>query len=349
MTPARFTDSQLAACKAALADVTNAAVALRSTGRELIGLCPFHDEKTASFTVNVRDGFYHCFGCGAHGDAIDFVMEVHGLDFAGAVARIAGNGQAKPQRRPGRLGGQQRERANSDRGDGPGRAGGQSDVERRRARAAEIWRGAQPADGTVVETYLRSRGITLDPLPPTLRYHPNLEYWEAGKPSGTWWPVMVAYVQAGNGHFAGIHRTYLTGVGTKAPVAKAKQMLGPLKGGAVRFGPVTERLAAGEGIETSLSIDQALRAEAEAGFVSVWAALSAPGIRFIQIPSDVRELVLLPDHDRECETPGPMYGQAAGEAAAHDAAQRLMGEGRLVRIVAPAEEGADYNDVLVGA
>lgn len=50
-------------------------VALTRRGREHIGLCSFHQEKTASFTINEKKGFFHCFGCGAHGTAIDFVMQ----------------------------------------------------------------------------------------------------------------------------------------------------------------------------------------------------------------------------------------------------------------------------------
>ena len=58
-----------------LSDLVGRRVALKRAGREFTGLCPFHNEKTPSFTVNDRKGFFHCFGCGAHGDAIGFVME----------------------------------------------------------------------------------------------------------------------------------------------------------------------------------------------------------------------------------------------------------------------------------
>jgi DNA primase len=53
------------------------------------GLCPFHQEKTPSFTVTESRGTYHCFGCGAHGNGIDFLMAMEGLDFASAVRRAA--------------------------------------------------------------------------------------------------------------------------------------------------------------------------------------------------------------------------------------------------------------------
>ncbi|MGH9182824.1 MAG: DNA primase [Acidimicrobiales bacterium] len=65
-------------------------VALRRSGSRWVGLCPFHAERTASFSVNGDLGFYYCFGCGAKGDAITFVREVHHLDFVAAVGWLAG-------------------------------------------------------------------------------------------------------------------------------------------------------------------------------------------------------------------------------------------------------------------
>jgi DNA primase len=64
-------------------------VRLTRRGREHLGLCPFHQEKTPSFTVSEAKGFYHCFGCGQHGNAIDFIMAIEGLEFAPAIARLA--------------------------------------------------------------------------------------------------------------------------------------------------------------------------------------------------------------------------------------------------------------------
>ncbi|WP_026261490.1 DNA primase [Kiloniella laminariae] len=64
-------------------------VKLIKRGREFSGLCPFHNEKSPSFTVNDDKGFYHCFGCGAHGDVITFVTETEGLTFPESVERLA--------------------------------------------------------------------------------------------------------------------------------------------------------------------------------------------------------------------------------------------------------------------
>ncbi len=75
--------------RAGLADVISRRVKLTRKGREHLGLCPFHKEKTPSFTVNEEKGFYHCFGCGAHGSVFDFVMETDGLSFPEAVEKLA--------------------------------------------------------------------------------------------------------------------------------------------------------------------------------------------------------------------------------------------------------------------
>ncbi|WGF86516.1 DNA primase [Marinivivus vitaminiproducens] len=72
-----------------IADVVGRFVRLTRRGREHVGLCPFHKEKTPSFTVAGDKGFFHCFGCGASGNAIDFVMKLEGLEFRDAVLRLA--------------------------------------------------------------------------------------------------------------------------------------------------------------------------------------------------------------------------------------------------------------------
>ncbi len=84
-------DPELEAFKARLplADIVGRYVRLRRRGRELVGLCPFHREKTPSFTVAEDKGFYHCFGCGAHGNAIDFLMAIENLPFRDALERLS--------------------------------------------------------------------------------------------------------------------------------------------------------------------------------------------------------------------------------------------------------------------
>jgi DNA primase len=84
-----------------LADLVGRRVRLVRKGREYGGLCPFHNEKTPSFYVVEDKGFFHCFGCGAHGDAIGYVMRAESLDFIEAVERLAGEaGLQVPQQTP---------------------------------------------------------------------------------------------------------------------------------------------------------------------------------------------------------------------------------------------------------
>src|SRR3954462_5531094 len=73
-----------------LSAVIAPSVKLIRAGREWKACCPFHNEKTPSFTVNDDKGFYHCFGCGAHGDAIRFLTDNGGLPFMDAVKELAG-------------------------------------------------------------------------------------------------------------------------------------------------------------------------------------------------------------------------------------------------------------------
>src|SRR5918996_142542 len=87
--------------RVALADLIGRRVRLVRRGREHSGLCPFHNEKTPSFYVVEDKGFFHCFGCGAHGDAIGYVMRAEHLDFIEAVERLAAEaGLQVPQQTP---------------------------------------------------------------------------------------------------------------------------------------------------------------------------------------------------------------------------------------------------------
>ena len=197
------------------------------------------------------------------------------------------------------------------------------DAKRTRA-ALAIWQSAKPGQATPIETYLVSRGIQL-PAPDSLRFHAGLKH-----PSGGCWPVMVALVTNGrDGTPIAIHRTYLArDGGGKAPVDPQKMMFGPCRGGAVRLAEPGEVLMVGEGVETCLAAVQATGNPA-------WAALSTSGLRSLDLPKDVRDVIVLAD------------GDEAGEAAARDCALRWKREGRRVRIARPPQ-GLDFNDMLLG-
>ena len=84
-----------------IVDVVQRYVQLKKGGANYLGLCPFHGEKTPSFTVSPSKQFYHCFGCGAHGNAIGFQMEYGGMGYVGAIKDLAASaGMQVPELRP---------------------------------------------------------------------------------------------------------------------------------------------------------------------------------------------------------------------------------------------------------
>lgn len=86
--PQRFIDDLLG--RVDVVEVVGERVQLKKAGRNYAGLCPFHQEKSPSFTVSADKQFYHCFGCGAHGNALRFLMEYDKLPFPEAVEQLAG-------------------------------------------------------------------------------------------------------------------------------------------------------------------------------------------------------------------------------------------------------------------
>src|SRR4029079_781951 len=84
---ARIKDTSVDAVKQAddILPLVEARTRLRKVGARYVGLCPFHQEKTGSFSVSPDRGTYHCFGCGAGGDAITFVEESEAVDVVGAI------------------------------------------------------------------------------------------------------------------------------------------------------------------------------------------------------------------------------------------------------------------------
>src|SRR3954470_3605812 len=72
-----------------MSEVIGRRMPLKKHGREYQGLCPFHNEKSPSFTVNDEKGFFHCFGCGAHGDAIEFIRKFERLSYPETIETLA--------------------------------------------------------------------------------------------------------------------------------------------------------------------------------------------------------------------------------------------------------------------
>ena len=129
-----------------IVDVVGRYVQLKKGGANLMGLCPFHNEKSPSFTVSPAKQFYHCFGCGAHGSAIGFLMEYAGLSYVEAIKDLAqGIGVVVPDDR----------NENTPRRDGPDAATLSALMDR----ASTYYREQLKASPVAVQ-YLKERGLT---------------------------------------------------------------------------------------------------------------------------------------------------------------------------------------------
>jgi DNA primase len=96
MIPPDFIQQLLA--RVDIVDVVDKHVKLKKAGQNYSACCPFHNEKSPSFSVSPQKQFYHCFGCGAHGTAISFLMEYAGMGFRDSVRELAeGVGLTMPQ------------------------------------------------------------------------------------------------------------------------------------------------------------------------------------------------------------------------------------------------------------
>src|SRR5208282_2137206 len=89
MIPSEFIQTLLS--RVDIVEIVDRQVPLKKAGANYTACCPFHSEKTPSFTVSPTKQFYHCFGCGAHGTAIGFLIEYSGLGFVEAVKDLAQN------------------------------------------------------------------------------------------------------------------------------------------------------------------------------------------------------------------------------------------------------------------
>jgi hypothetical protein len=159
--------------------------------------------------------------------------------------------------------------------------------------ARRLFAAARPIPRTLAAIYLRSRGIADVHDLPALRFHPRCFYRaHEGAPRETW-PALLAAVTDLDGTITGVLRTWLARGGSgKAPLATPRRSLGRLLGSGVRFGKTADVLAAGEGLETMLSLRVVLPA------MPVVAALSATHLAGFIPPSGLRRLYIARDNDR---------------------------------------------------
>ena len=130
-----------------IVDVVSRYVQLKKGGANYLGLCPFHNEKSPSFTVSPAKQFYHCFGCGAHGNAIGFMMAQAGLGYVDAVKELASSaGMQMPDFQPR----SPEEAARRER---------ETDLYALMERAMEFYRGELKKSPRAID-YLKGRGLT---------------------------------------------------------------------------------------------------------------------------------------------------------------------------------------------
>jgi phage/plasmid primase-like uncharacterized protein len=276
-------------------------------------LCPVHDGHSLT-VADSRDGklLIKCFaGC----DSLDVFNELRARGLVdGKPTEISSERRREEIQRRNEVAA----KAEADR------------TKRKIALARALYQRAQSAAGTPVAVYIRSRGITI-PVPSGLR-------WLRWCPhrNGGYFPAMVAPIVDVTGVQVGIHKTFLTPDGrckADLPKDERRETCGILKGGAVRLAehcPGVELLVA-EGIETTLSCMQMFR-------LPGLAALCTSGLAALELPGDVRKVVIAADNDEN----------NAGQHAAVVAFERWGAEGRQVRILLPPAIGTDFNDVLLG-
>jgi hypothetical protein len=339
-------DSDISAARGRLAEIVGAEVALKPKGRELAGLCPFHEEKTPSFYVAPDKGFYHCFGCGAHGTAIDFVMCRRGLDFVEAVRWVLD--MAVPITPPS-------ERAAHNQK--PDRTESGTDVFRIKRVLAQC---GPVTEGTAAHLYLVTRG--LNPDQPALLAHPALYCSEVRKPL----PALVAPITNSLGEVTSLQRVWCAERvefdGTdqwkdaRASLAVRKKTLGQMYDGSVRLAPAGAILGLAEGVETAIAASMLYRLPVWAtcglsrlGYPAHWSEpIDGSKPRWIEeraptvwIPPEVRALYIFGDRGQ--------IGETVAEFAARWWSRQSREDGFVpTQAVFPEAGYSDFADQLIG-
>ncbi|WP_406736637.1 toprim domain-containing protein [Thioclava sp. GXIMD4215] len=250
---------------------------------------------------------------GEHGDLLDVIGETLGLiDFA-EIAEEARRFLSMPHPKP---------EPQSRKSRKPPVQSGSSEAARR------LWRITDPLTGSLAETYLRQRGIADLHGTANLRFHPSCYWRSVGDGPTETWPAMIAAVTDLDGKITGAHRTWLLRDGSgKAPLDPPRKAMGDLLGNAVRFGKAQHVMAAGEGIETILSLREALPK------IPMASALSSGHLSAIQFSPHLRRLYIVRDND------------PAGDAARDSLVDRAIEAGIEAITLSPML--GDFNDDLV--
>ncbi|MGH6969099.1 MAG: CHC2 zinc finger domain-containing protein [Stellaceae bacterium] len=320
----RIPESTLAAARAKrpLHEVVGRYVELKKAGAEWTGLCPFHTEKTPSFFVNDKKQFYHCFGCGAHGDAIAAVMQLGHRSFHDAVDGLIG---AAYRSAPAEFDRRQREAAAEYAAAGDRRFDSDPDERARLAKARAMWENRKPLAGTVGEHYLTHvRGLR-PPWPDVLGFAPSMFF----QPQGVELPAVLARIVDGTGEGVALQRIFIDPcTGRKAePAKQAKRTYGPMRDGAVKLFPADRMLGLAGSVEDALAARRIFR-------LPVWATCGENRLGAVAVPECVEHLVIFADSDR------------AGIREAIKASEEYEHRGLGVEITAP-EDVKDWDEWLL--
>ena len=224
--------------------------------------------------------------------------------------------------------------------------------------ARRLFAASKPFLATVVEAYLRNRAITDLRKDDPLRFHPHCYYRPSqDDPPGTRpaWPAMIAAVTDLDGGVTGVHRTWLDSVAIdKASVASPRRAMGHLLGHGVRFGGADSVMAAGEGIETLLSVRQIMPA------MPMIAALSSPHLGAILFPAALRRLYVVRDDDPAGDVAVATLSERGSSAGIevvplspmlgdHNEDLRLVGSERMRAALRPQLVPADVGRFLMAS
>lgn len=254
-----------------ISKVAAEATSLVSSGGELKGLCPFHDEDHPSFFVNERKGVFNCFGCGCGGDTIHLQALLHQQSFYQACVALADGETAAPKHALT-----------------PKQWGARKALARRRAR--EEWQRATAIEGTLGETYLMSRGISHG-IPSTVRFSRIPRFWHDDGREGPRQPAMLAAAQDAEGRVCGIQRTFLDGDGRKVRDREPRLSLGRMRGTALRLGPIMPKIMLASAVEDALSLRLMFPG------ATVWSAFGDANLPQVELPRGIWHVTVCGDDD----------------------------------------------------
>lgn len=246
--------------------VAGAVVKLRRAGNDLRACCPFHNDRTPSFYLFDEGRRFHCFGCNASGDVLDFVQRLHRVSLPTAAEMLGGGSLPRAK---------------------VAQSVGKRDPESER-RAGAVWQSCGPIEGTPAARYLERRGVAIA-SPGCLRFG-RVRLGERAP-----MPALVALIRDGDGQPAGVQRIFLREDGRKAdlPGGKVKFSLGRCWGGAVRLtGDAVDGLLISGSVEDGLSLVQM-------GGAAVWAAPGEGMLCRVVLPDVARSVVIAGDGDDE--------------------------------------------------